>query len=159
MQLNLRINKHLNMSAPLQPDHHHNYFQASHARMLQACKHCWGSVTFWSDPDPTSDPTSDPTPLFRDFKDAIKINFSPYFFSYILPIGTFSSVLKKKFFVNIIFFKHYIRKGKDPEPDPDPYLWLMDPDPGDPKLCGSCGSGALALWYVPRFESQASTLR
>ncbi len=24
---------------------------------------------------------------------------------------------------------------------PDPYLWLMDPDPGRPKICGSSGSG------------------
>ncbi len=29
-----------------------------------------------------------------------------------------------------------MRKGKDP----DPYLWLMDPDPGGPKTCGSRGS-------------------
>jgi hypothetical protein len=28
-----------------------------------------------------------------------------------------------------------MRKGKDPEPDP--YIWLMDPDPGDPKTCRS----------------------
>ncbi len=32
-----------------------------------------------------------------------------------------------------------MRKGKDPdsELDPDPYLWLMDPDPGGTKTCGS----------------------
>ncbi len=28
-----------------------------------------------------------------------------------------------------------MRKGKDPEPDP--HLWLMNPDPGGPKTCGS----------------------
>jgi len=28
------------------------------------------------------------------------------------------------------------------DPDPDPYLWLMDPDPGDPKTCGFGESGA-----------------
>ncbi len=48
------------------------------------------------------------------------------------------------FCVKILFCRHYfsplntsMRKGKDPEPDPDPYLWLMDPDPGGPKTCGS----------------------
>jgi hypothetical protein len=43
------------------------------------------------DPDP--DPTPDLTPLFRDFKDRKKLIFSPYF-SYNLPTGTLSSVLK-----------------------------------------------------------------
>ncbi len=45
-----------------------------------------------------------------------------------------------KFCVKILFCKHYfgpfntfLRKGTDP----DPYLWLMDPDPGVPKTCGS----------------------
>ncbi len=37
----------------------------------------------------------------------------------------------------------FTRKGKDPEPDP--YLWLMDPDPGGPKTCWSCGSGSPTL--------------
>jgi hypothetical protein len=43
-----------------------------------------------------------------------------------------------------------MRKGKDPELelDPDPYLWLMDPDPGGPKTCGSCGSGSSTLLSV-----------
>ncbi len=42
-----------------------------------------------------------------------------------------------------LFCKHYfsllntfMRKGKDPDLEPDPYLWLMDPDPGGPKICG-----------------------
>ncbi len=32
-----------------------------------------------------------------------------------------------------------MRKGKDPDPEPDldPYFWLMDPDLGGPKTCGS----------------------
>jgi hypothetical protein len=38
-----------------------------------------------------------------------------------------------------------MRKWKDPEPDENPYLWLMDPDPGGPKTCGSCGSGSPAV--------------
>jgi hypothetical protein len=42
------------------------------------------------DPEPVLDPTSDPTPFFSDFKDA-KIFL---FFSYKLPAGTLSSVLK-----------------------------------------------------------------
>jgi hypothetical protein len=66
-------------------------------------------------PDP--DPTLDPTPFFIDF-----ILFCRYYFS---PLHTF------------------MRKKKDlkMDPEPDPYLWLMDPDPGGPKTCGSCGSG------------------
>ncbi len=32
-------------------------------------------------------------------------------------------------------------------PDPDPYLWLVDPDPGGPKTCGS-GSGTLGKSLV-----------
>ncbi len=55
-----------------------------------------------------------------------------------------------KFCVKILFCNHYfsqlntfMRKGKDP--DPDPYLLLIDPDPGGPKACGSCGSGSSTL--------------
>ncbi len=52
--------------------------------------------------------------------------------------------------LNSLFVKHYFSllntfmgKGKDPEPNPEPYLWLMDPDPGGPKTCGSfSGSGS-----------------
>ncbi len=53
--------------------------------------------------------------------------------------------VKKKFFASIHFrpLNTFMRKGKDPEPDP--YLWLMDPDPGGPKTCGSCGSGSPTL--------------
>jgi hypothetical protein len=46
---------------------------------------------------------------------------------------------------------HLWEKGKDLDPEPDPYryLWLMDPDPGGPKTCGSCksrsGSGSPTL--------------
>ncbi len=39
------------------------------------------------------DLTPDPTPFFSDFKDAKKMCFF-IFFSYTLPAGTFSSVLK-----------------------------------------------------------------
>jgi hypothetical protein len=73
------------------------------------------------------DPTLNPTPFFSDFKEANTNFFS--FFSYSLPAGTLSSVFKIKFFVKILFCKHYfsplktfMRKGKDPKPDPDPYL-------------------------------------
>ncbi len=38
------------------------------------------------------------------------------------------------------FAQHIYEKGKDPEPSPEPHLWLLDPDPGGPKTCGSCGS-------------------
>ncbi len=38
----------------------------------------------------------------------------------------------------------------EPNKDLDPYLWLMDPDPGGPKTCGSGGSGSATL-VVLRF--------
>ncbi len=77
------------------------------------------------------------------------------FFSFYLPAGSLSSVLKFNFFltfcVKILFCKHFyfspfntfMRKGKDPDPELDPYLWLMDPE--GPKICRSgqcCGSGS-----------------
>ncbi len=49
------------------------------------------------DPDPTPDPTA----LFWEFKDAKKM--FPIFFSYNLPTGTLSSVLKIKFFAKLKF--------------------------------------------------------
>ncbi len=64
-----------------------------------------------------------------------------------------------KFCVKFLFCNHYfsplnkfVRKSKDPEPhpeldfDPDPYIWLMDPDLGGPKTCGS-GSGSTTLVF------------
>jgi E3 ubiquitin-protein ligase DOA10 len=76
-----------------------------------------------------ANPTPDPTPFFSDFKNAKKYII---FFSYNLPVGTFS--LKKLIFllnfcVKILLCKYYfsllntfMRKGKDPEPEPDPSL-------------------------------------
>jgi hypothetical protein len=61
----------------------------------------------------------------------------------------------------MLFCRHYfsplntfMRKGKDP--DPDPHLWLMDPDPGGPKACGSgfrsgSGSRSPTLVYTSYF--------
>ncbi len=55
--------------------------------------------------------------------------------------------------VKILFCKHYVsplnasmRKGKDQDPD----IWLMDPDPGGPKTCGS-GSGSPTLFTCQIF--------
>ncbi len=77
-----------------------------------------------------------PIPFFSDVKDAKK-----FIFSYNLPAGTLSSVLKIKIFdkVTILFCKHYFspfnifkRKEKDP------CLWLMDririPKPKDMRI-------------------------
>jgi hypothetical protein len=53
------------------------------------------------------DPDQNPTPLFSDFKDA---NIFFYIFSYNLPAGTLSSVLKIKFFAKnfrFLFCMHY----------------------------------------------------
>jgi hypothetical protein len=68
------------------------------------------------DPDP-ADPTSNPTPFFSDFKGAKNLFF--IFFSYNLPAGTLSSVLKLNFLLripntvktkdNLKFFSNYHR--------------------------------------------------
>jgi hypothetical protein len=86
-----------------------------------AQRQCWGSVTCWcgsgyADPylwvmDPDPNPTPDPTPLFSDFKDAKKI-----FFSYNLPAGTLSSVLKIQFllkFVSEFYFASILEKREE----------------------------------------------
>jgi hypothetical protein len=60
------------------------------------------------------------------------------------------------FCVKILFCKHYfiplntfMRKK-----DPDPYLWLMDPDPGGPKPCGSVSTTLrAALLLLPAWAS------
>jgi hypothetical protein len=49
--------------------------------------------------DPDRDPTLDPTPFFSDLKDA---KFLYIFFSYNLPAGTFSSIIKIYFFAKIL---------------------------------------------------------
>ncbi len=79
--------------------------------------------------DPFLDPTPDPAIFFSDLKIGKKFLF--IFFSYNLPAGTLSSVLKIKFFVKILCFnfilqalfqsaQHLYEKRKDL--DPDPYL-------------------------------------
>ncbi len=35
------------------------------------------------------------------------------------------------------FSYYFCMMIEDTDPEPDPYLWLMDPDPGGPKTCGS----------------------
>ncbi len=107
------------------------------------------SVPLWlTDPDPA--------PFFSDFKDAKKIiYFFHIFFLLTYPQAHYLRSLiycfKDKFCVKILFCKHYfsllntfLRKGKDP----DPFLWLTDPDPGDPKTCGSCGSGSRSATLI-----------
>jgi hypothetical protein len=51
------------------------------------------------DPTPDPNPTPDPTSFFSDFKDTKKNIF--HIFSYNLPTGTLSSVLKIEFFAKI----------------------------------------------------------
>ncbi len=98
------------------------------------------------------DPTPDPAPFFSDFKDERKLIFSTFFPLTHSQAHSLSSVLKTKclpkFCANILLCKHYfsplntfLRKGRIRIPEP--YLWLMDPDPGGPKICGSgFGSGS-----------------
>jgi hypothetical protein len=57
--------------------------------------------------DPDADPIPDPTPFFSNFKDANKIFFF-IFFSYNLPAGTLSPVLKVKFFAKVCIKKKSI---------------------------------------------------
>ncbi len=115
---------------------------------------CWGSVTFWCESgsvtfwcgsrsansylwliDPNPDPTPDPTPFFSDFKkDAKNIFF--HIFSYTR--------------------RHIIlREGSGARSVPL-RLWLMDPDTGGLKTCGSCGSdpqhcGKQYIYGMPDF--------
>ncbi len=72
-------------------------------RMGDNLKSVLGIRDWLMDPDPTLDPTH----FFSDFKDAKKDTFF-IFFSYILPAGTlstvvkFNSLLKKNFVLNFI---------------------------------------------------------
>ncbi len=78
----------------------------------------WRSVTFWcrsgsGSPDlylwqMDPDPTLDLTPFFSDFKDTKKLFFS-YFFSYNLPTGTLSSVLKILFFAKVLCYNFILQ--------------------------------------------------
>ncbi len=47
----------------------------------------------------------DPTPFFNDLRDAKKLNYFHIFFSYNLPTGTLSSVLKIKIFCKIFILQ------------------------------------------------------
>ncbi len=62
------------------------------------------------------DPTPDPTPFFNDFKD-VKKKFFFKFFSYNVPTGTSSSVLKMlfllKFCVKILFCQALFQSAQD----------------------------------------------
>ncbi len=70
----------------------------------------------------------DRTLFFSDFKVAQKVYFL-YIFSFNLPAGTLSSVLKFKFFAKIFgynFILHELfqaQKQADPALDPDPQNW------------------------------------
>jgi hypothetical protein len=110
---------------------------------------CSGSVTFWSESIPANSclwlthPHPDPGLFVSDIQDTNK----KYFFCLLLFEGIFTSFVKDKNSwrshktVEIkVFLTFFAWWWKDPEPDL--YLWLMDPDPGGSKICGS-GSGTL----------------
>jgi hypothetical protein len=102
----------------------------------------------------------DPTPFFHWFLRTQKNNFFhnfSYFFLIFCPQAhhlqpkKFNLLLKfcaKNLFCRLYFSplkNTFMWKGKDP----DPYLWLIDPDPGGPKTCGSgSGSGSPTLIYL-----------
>ncbi len=79
--------------------------------------------------------------------DSKKLIFKHNFFYLLLPEATFRhfSKIKSKKIVGFKVFTilAWLQKDSDPEkdPDPEPYLWLVDPDPGCPKTCGSGWSG------------------
>jgi hypothetical protein len=76
--------------------------------------------------DPDSDP--DPAIFVKDLQDANKKK---------------KKSKRSHKTVRIKFFYYFclMIEGWYKDPDPDPHLWLMDPDPGGPKTCGSGGSG------------------
>jgi hypothetical protein len=107
---------------------------------LKLDPHCqgWGSMTFWSNPDPLMRIQHRIRLLSSVTLRMPKKVFFSYFFSYNSLTGTLCSVLKilfyakKNFILQALFqpLNTFMRKGKDLEPDPDPYLWLMDPESG-----------------------------
>ncbi len=102
-------------------------------RPFSCYKQCWRSVTFWCGSG-SADPylwLMDPIPFFGYFKEVEKLIFFPYFLLWLTHRHIIFSLK------NLIFCYNYFRKGKDPYQEQDPYLWLMDPDPGGPKTCGS----------------------
>jgi hypothetical protein len=91
---------------------------------------------FGADPDPTPDPT----PFFSDIENAKK-NFLHIFFFHIIFI-------LKNLFIDKILFKNFILMAlfqstehiyENREGSGSGSVSLMDPDPGGPKTCGSCG--------------------
>ncbi len=115
---------------------------------------CWGFVTLWcvsgsGDPchwliDPDPDPDQTPTLTLRMKK---KKYFSPIFFSFKLPTGTFFSALTilLKFCVKILFCKQYFRKEKDPGLRSGSLTNGSGSGTWRTKKCGSCGSGSPTL--------------
>ncbi len=94
---------------------------------------------FCADPDPGTDqdpnPTPNPTLFFSDFKDAKKNIFFSHIFLLLIHkhiIFSLKTLILLKFCVKILFCKHYLIKGKDPNPE-------------GPKTNGSCGPGSPTL--------------
>ncbi len=80
------------------------------------------------------DPDSDPAIFVTDFQDANKKYLYPFF------KDKKSKRSHKRVGIKVLL-TIFAWWWKDP--DPDSYFWIMDPDPGSPKTCGSGGSGTL----------------
>ncbi len=152
----------------------HDIFVRIRIRGSMPPDQCWWSMTFWvgsgsGSADPCLwqlDPDSDLDPGSGFCYCQQKTNFLHNFFCltywrYIYIIFQRYKVKKSHKIVGIkVFLTIFAWWQKDP--DPDPYLWLVDPDPGGPKTCGSGGSGFATLpltngsgsWYLRHWHSR-----
>ncbi len=125
---------------------------------LYSFEQCCESMTFWGgsgsgSADPClwlMDPDPDPA-IFLTFKMPPKNWF-------------FNTIFSAYYFLKVHL--HHFSKIKIPvveikDPDPDPYLWLVDPDPGGPKTCGSGGSwsGSALLRFIPISSNSSNLLQ
>ncbi len=131
---------------------------------------CCGSMTFWGGSgfaDPCLSLNGSRSCYFRHRPSRCqqKNNFLFYYFClYFLKVllYLFSKIKKVKKSHKIVRIKGFLTifawLQKDPDPDPDPHLWLMHPDPGGSKTCGSDGSGFGSATLVETYLEPASPL-
>ena len=85
-------------------------------------------------------------PSRRQQKTNLKKSYSAYYFLKV-HLHHFSKIKSQKEVIqqkNQGFSLYFCLMMEGSGAGPDPYLWLMDPDPGGPKTCGS-GSGSATM--------------